>query len=346
MIGPKPLSSPSLAGFPECDEKLANIAGEIWASPSSTEAKSTPASKTVIHDGSDLGKVLGGLNVLPDVQVIATTPLLCAAAGAGKIGIHDKGGIVFKHRSSADREIYFLSNTTDQAIEFSASLRVSGRKPELWNANTGAITDALAFTQSKGRTLVPLRLDASESIYIVFSDPIATDAAGRLASNTKEPTVIASLDGPWTVRFDGQDAPEETVFPTLTDWTTNSVEAIRNYSGTAVYQNSFTLDQSSKLKRTILSLGKVADIASVSINGKSAGILWTTPWQLDITDFVQAGSNIILVHVTNQWHNHLLADAAKPSAPHATYISQPYRSSRKTALPSGLLGPVQVLQTE
>jgi hypothetical protein len=325
---------------------VAAIADDLWGPVDGRKVKTRAFGKGSIHDGVDLVKVLGDLGVQPDVQAISKTPLLCAAAGDGKIGSGKKGGIVFKHRSTPDREIYFLSNTTDQPAGFTASLRVTGRQPELWNADRGSIVEAAAFTQRDGRTLVPLRLDAAESIYVVFKAPIAADAAGTGSSNTPEFATVDTLAGPWTVRFDGQGAPKETVFHSLVDWTKHPDESIRNHAGTAIYETDFTLAEPAQGRRTVLALGEVAVIATVQVNGREAGTAWTTPWELDISDFVKTGGNTLQVRVANSWHNRLVADAALPPEQRQSHASQPYRAPKNKPLQSsGLLGPVRIMQS-
>jgi len=345
VIGPKPITNPTLAGYPDSDHMLTDIADDLWGPVDGSEIKSRKHGKGRIHDGVDLATVLGELGIQPDVIVESGVPLLCAAAGAGKIGIREKGGIVFKHRSTPDREIYFLSNTTDHPVEFTASLRVTGRKPELWNAGSGAVVEAAAFTQRDGRTHIPLRLHGAESIYIVFGGPIAPDAAGTAATNTPEYEVTATLDGPWTVRFDGYGAPEETVFENLTDWTGHPEESIRHYAGTAVYESTFTLASYAHDKPAIISLGEVNVIATVIVNGREAGTAWTAPWEIDISDFVQAGTNTLQIRVTNSWHNRLTADAVLPPDQRHAHSSQTYGPAKKNTLQkSGLIGPVRVRQ--
>lgn len=344
VIGPKPSRSPSLAGFPACDERLRTIVDEVWGAVDGRQVRSRAFGKGQVHAGVPLEDVLAGLRRQPDVQVLAKAPLLCAAAGAGKIGIRAKGGIVFQHRSSPEREIYFLANTSEQPVDFVASLRVGGRQPELWNPNTGTIATARAFSQRDGRTLVPLRLDAAESIYVIFSAPIAADAMGSAETNAPEREIAATLEGPWNVHFEGPGSPGSIRFGSLSDWSRHPEEAVRNFSGTAAYETTFTHVPDARSQRTVLALGAVADIARITINGKSAGIVWTTPWTLDITEYLQTGRNVLRVEVANQWHNRLLADDALPPARHSAHISQPYRPSSRKPQPSGLLGPVRLLR--
>jgi hypothetical protein len=343
VVGPKPDASPSLAGYPHCDAAVAAIAAEVWGDVDGGKVRQRQFGKGTICDGIPLEQVFAGIGLPPDVQVASERPLLCAAAGNGRIGVAKNGGIIFKHRSTPEREIYLLANTSGQAADFTASLRVGGRKPWLWNADSGSITEAAAFTQRDGRTQIPLHLDSSESIFVVFGESIGADVNGSPASNTPGLELLASLDGPWTVRFDGQGAPQETIFATLTDWAKHPDESIRHYSGTAVYQTGFTLESPAHNQRTILELGKAAVMATVVVNGREAGILWTTPWKIDISNHVKAGDNRLEIHVSNTWNNRLVADASKPPNERLSYISQPYQFNRQAPLaPGGLLGPVRV----
>jgi hypothetical protein len=298
-----------------------------------------------VHQGATLDEVLADTGVPPDVQVIGDGTILCAAAGAGKIGLGPRGGIVFKHRSTADREIYFLSNTSNTALDFTASLRVAGRKPSLWNADTGRISEAGAFTQQDGRTHIPLHLEPAESIFVVFGEKIGSNVRGSTSTNTPEFKLVTTLDGPWTVRFEGQGAPEETVFETLTDWAKHPDEAIRHYGGTAVYETSFEIRglPKSMEKRHVLELGEVGVIATVLLNNRELGTVWTTPWEIDIGDHVVANRNTLQIRVANTWNNRLVADAKKPREERLSHVSQPYRFQSTDPLhKGGLLGPVRL----
>lgn len=345
VIGPQPTSSPSLQNYPACDDQIRRSAGELWGEVDGQSVKERSVGPGRIGDGLELAEVLSELGVVRDVEVIGGGQLVCAAAGAGKIGVRDNGGIVFKHRSTPQSDIYFLANTSNESADFTASLRVTERKPMFWNAVTGTITDAAAFSQKDGRTLIPLHLDASESTFVVFRESIDADVQGTAASNTPQEAIIATLDGPWIVHFDGQGAPEKVVFETLTDWAKHPDDAIKHYAGTGVYQIGFTLTKPADGKRTVLELGEVGVIATVLVNGQEAGTVWTTPWEIDITPFVKPGRNDLSIRVANTWNNRLVADAALPEDQRQSHVSQPYRFKGNDPLhKGGLLGPVVLKQ--
>ncbi len=347
VMGPRPAASPSLQDYPACDHAVRRLAGELWGEVDGKSIRERTVGKGRIVDGLELPAVFEKLDVTRDVEVLGGGDLVCAAAGAGKIGIRDRGGIVFKHRSTPDGEIYFLANTSNNPADFTASLRVTGRRPTLWNAVTGTIAHAAAFTQKNGRTLIPLRLHASESIFVVFRESIDSSAQGEAASNVPSEEVVATLDGPWTVHFDGQGAPEEVVFDNLIDWAGHPDDAIQHYAGTGVYEISFTLEKPVDGKHTVLELGEVGVIATVVVNGKEAGTVWTAPWEIDITPFVKRGQNELTIRVANTWNNRLVADAGLPENQRQSHVSQPYRFRADAPLhKGGLLGPVVLKQRD
>ena len=42
------------------------------------------------------------------------------------------------------------------------------------------------------------------------------------------------------------------------------------------------------------------------MNGKSLGIVWHTPYKIDITNAIKPGANQLAVKVTNSWVNRLI----------------------------------------
>jgi hypothetical protein len=62
-----------------------------------------------------------------------------------------------------------------------------------------------------------------------------------------------------------------------------------------------------------LDLGKVHDLARVTLNGKDLGVLWQSPFTLDISSALKTGSNHLEIAVTNTWHNRLVGDEQFPA---------------------------------
>ena len=50
------------------------------------------------------------------------------------------------------------------------------------------------------------------------------------------------------------------------------------------------------------------NLAQVLVNGKQIGIIWKTPFRVDVTDALKPGVNALEVKVTNLWVNRLIGD--------------------------------------
>lgn len=48
------------------------------------------------------------------------------------------------------------------------------------------------------------------------------------------------------------------------------------------------------------------------MNGKDLGVIWTNPWEVEITDAIKEGDNELRIEVTNLWPNRLIGDELKP----------------------------------
>jgi hypothetical protein len=83
---------------------------------------------------------------------------------------------------------------------------------------------------------------------------------------------------------------------TLKPWTQTG---LANFSGTAVYEKTFSLPDSFHNKRILIDLGRVSSVAEVYVNGKHAGTSVWQPYRLDISNFVKPGNNHLKVVVTN-----------------------------------------------
>jgi hypothetical protein len=153
----------------------------------------------------------------------------------------------------------------------------------------------------------------------------------------------AEIAGPWEVRFSPEwGGPERITFEGLVDWTTHPDEGVRYYSGAATYRKTVTLPKCDDHQRLWLDLGKVRDLATVRLNGKSLGTLWISPWRLDITAAARAGENVLEVEVVNPWNNRLVRDANLAPEKRLTFLLSPVVDKSAPLMPAGLLGPVTV----
>jgi len=152
--------------------------------------------------------------------------------------------------------------------------------------------------------------------------------------------VLKAVKGDWGIRFDtAYGGPAAIVkVPALFDWSGSTDSTIRYYSGSAVYMNSFELNAGGR--KVYIDLGKVADVATVYVNGVDCGTVWTVQ-ALDITKAMRPGRNELKIVVTNTWANRLTGDQRLPVGLRRTWTTSPWKSDG-ALLPAGLLGPVYI----
>ncbi len=273
VVGGRPTGSPSLADNPA---EIAAIADELWAKP--------PGNGRVLA-GSDVNQALALLGVVPDFDYTHSGP---------------ERDIMFVHRHLADGDIYFLSNRRAREHSMEGVFRVSGKRPELWHADTGQVEPA-SYRMDNGRTTVPLHLGANESVFVVFLQPAIEKAlavrgsAGDACSNLGR-----RLERPFLSRL-GRPRTDHITASRVLDREHRS--RVKYYSGTAAYTKRIEVPAARLAagQRVELDLGDVRELAEVSVNGRSLGIVWHPPYKVDVTSTIRGGANTLVVKVTNLW---------------------------------------------
>ncbi len=340
VVGPsKPVRSPSLRDYPDCDREVRMIGEELWPSDSGTRL----LGKGRVIAGRSPQQVLTDLGTGPDVNF-------------NNPGRHN---VRFSHRRDGDADIYFVANLDDAPVQLTASFRISGKTPEIWLPVTGRHTPAGIWREEPGRTAVELSLARTEAVFVVFRKPMGAEnhvtavtltgsrgtpspatigfgPGGRaellapgpgiyqthtstgMTLKVDVPTLPEPLEigGPWELRFGpGVGAPEHATFGQLESWSTSADPGVRYFSGSARYLKDIEVP-AALLKaglRLTLDMGMVKDMAEVTVNGKNLGILWHPPFQIDTTEAMKPGVNHLEIVVTNTWANRMIGDEQEPN---------------------------------
>lgn len=250
-------------------------------------------------------------------------------------------GIRHVRRLLDDGHAYFLVNSSGKAIDAPVKLSRPHQSAVLLDPMSGKSGVAL---RGEGIRLV---LAPGESrIVRTYSNKQAT---GPLWTDPEPSGDAIPLTGTWQVRFlDGGPAlPEAFESPTLASWTTQAGDAYRNFSGTALYRLEF---DAKDLTNALLDLGEIPHTAKVRLNGKPAGTCWAPPHRLPLTGLLEKGKNVLEVEVTNLAANRI-ADLDRRKVGWKAFHEinfvnidyQPFDASVWPALPSGLLGPVNLI---
>ncbi|MBI5387775.1 MAG: hypothetical protein HZA90_24195 [Verrucomicrobia bacterium] len=387
VIGPRPaLQAPGLTDYPECDREVQRLTERLWGEERSDGVVEQWSDGRQAEDGA-----LAFQHSNTPTLHHSATPALQRSIGKGRVvwgktmaallaadglapdlefrGSSPDAKFNWIHRRDGGTDIFFVSNQKAARASAEIAFRTAGRQPELWDAVTGAIRPLPEFREADGRALVPVRFEPRQSFFIVFRQAAGTQPELQRERNFADSFKMAELAGPWEVSFDPKwGGPAKVTFNALVDWTERPEEGIRYYSGTAVYRKTFDLAefQISDLKcQILLNLGTLKNLASVRLNGRDLGVIWTAPWRVEITGAIQARGNQLEIAVVNLWPNRLIGDAKLPPEKRftksnvKTYLGVPLdfsppggckfcearqktRELEKSLLPSGLLGPVTI----
>jgi hypothetical protein len=267
IVGPKPLRSPSLTDYPACDEEIKKIATEIWDNLDGKTKMERRVGKGTIVWGKPLEAVLAQSGAPRDFEQL--TPV--------------RGYPLRRiHRQIGGGDFYFVCNSNAHPVNAECAFRVSGKQPEIWRSDSGQLTKLASWREENGRIILPLKLDAAGSLFIVFrspsdSDPIVTmtrngksdpflnpsiqpsgeiqmfaevagvyqfkTVAGKVfQSEVTLPSVI-TLAGPWNVSFPRYpEGQGQFTFPTLLSWSEHQNATVKYFSGCATYTYKLQVD--------------------------------------------------------------------------------------------------------
>lgn len=310
VAGIKPEKSPSLS---DNDGEFQSIVTELWG-------KNNPN----VRVSQNYGDILRRSDIPEDVRIS-----------------NAKSPILYVHRQTAEQDIYWLNNRSEHMNEAEISFRVTGKTPELWHPQTGK-REKISYQIKDGRTIVPLKFESWDAYFIVFKENTTLTAYTHPAITEKQ---ILSMTGPWKVNFqEGRGAPQNATFQQLISWAENTDAGVKYFSGTASYTRiiNATADWFNKGISLWLDLGDVKNLAEVIVNNKSLGIVWKKPFRVDVTGNFKSGANKVEIKVTNLWVNRLIGDQ-QPGANKITYTTMLFYQANAPLLPSGLLGPVQII---
>ncbi len=319
VSGEKPTDTPSLADDAAEFKKLND---ELFGDGTGVHS----VGKGKVYAGQNAEATLKALSVAPDFE--HTKP-------------QSDTRILFVHRKLADADIYFLDNRNDRDETVDASFRVTGKAPELWYAETGK-SRPTSYRIADGRTTVPLHLEPWGTVFVVFRKPAKAES---LSLPKPVETELTTVEGPWDVSFQpGRGAPASVRLDKLISWSDSQDKGVKYFSGIGSYAKTIqaSSDWFKNGARLWIDLGEVKNLAEVTVNGKSLGIVWHAPYRVDVTSVLKPGANQVTIKVINAWVNRLIGDQQPDATIKYTFADvKPYKAN-SPLLPSGLLGPVKL----
>jgi hypothetical protein len=318
VAGEKPTDDPSLA---DDQGEFQRLNDELFGDGAGVHT----VGQGKVYAGQNAEAALTAMNVAPDFD--HTKP-------------ESDTRLLFVHRKLADGDLYFVDNRNDRDETVDATFRVAGKAAELWHPETGQAEPA-SYKIAERRTTVPLHLEPWGTVFVVFRKP-TKDTSCTLPKVVE--TDLETIEGPWNVAFQsGRGAPASVTLDKLISWPDSTDPGVKYFSGVGTYTKTVQAPQEwfKKGAKLWVDLGDVKNLAEVTVNGKSMGIVWHTPYRVDATRALKPGANELTIKVINAWVNRLIGDE-QPGAMKYTFADvKPYRANSPLQ-PSGLLGPVRV----
>ena len=159
IAGRRLKGAPGLTNYPQSDKEIEKVAAALW----------------------DTGRVMTGKKL---AEVFVQDGLKPDFEGRG---------LRYMHRQDKDADFYFVANPEPHRVEFVCSFRVTGKRPEFWQPESGRIGPVPAFQETDGVTRIPLSLWPCESVFVVFR-PGTVTAAARIVSVTRNGEELLRFD--------------------------------------------------------------------------------------------------------------------------------------------------------
>ncbi len=176
VLGPRPLKSPSLSGYPQCDAEVQQVAQELWSAGDGQPVQERAVGRGRVAWGMPAEKFLQKSGVQPDFS--------CARPWR------------FLHRTTGAAEIYFVANGQPFEASATCGFRVAGKVPELWWPESGRIEPAGIYESKDGVTRVSLTLGPSGSVFVVFRQPAGRTDSLALVRRDGRPLLSAAREPP------------------------------------------------------------------------------------------------------------------------------------------------------
>lgn len=171
VMGRPPTRSPSLQGYPKCDNEVKRLAKKLWGTLDVGESGERRIGKGRVVWGKGIEEVFRADGLPPDLESAPS--------------------VLWTHRSTKDADVYFVSNQKPQEIVATVTCRIDGRAPELWHPNSGRIERPVVYEVGKGTVRLPIHLGPHGSVFIVFRG--APVDAERIVSVSRDGRTLVDL---------------------------------------------------------------------------------------------------------------------------------------------------------
>jgi hypothetical protein len=354
LVGPKPEDAIGLRNHDSDKKELDQIISTLWGDCNGKEVVTHPYGKGKVYWGESLENILKKEEIQPDLTFGKSDSIEYTHR---KFGIDD---IYFiSNQENSIRKVLLSFRQGDRIPEIWNPLTKTIQRVNAYGIEKDRINFRVVLAPYESLFVVFDKPGIKEKhLSVCRHNSVVVDVAAN--SNLFEPSeyytdrsiLQISQPGIYELRFsDGTQKrlkieDDFKVFPILSHWkisfeenrgldknfailtdtlfslTKHQNPDVKYFSGTAKYETSFNFDGRPAEKGIIynLDLGKVDNIARVQLNGTDLGLVWTSPFSVDITKVLIQGENKLTVEVTNTWNNRIVRDMDLPLAERVSYF--------------------------
>lgn len=323
-------------------ERLATLSAEAEAKLAQLKAAGVPVYDARVAGDFALQNFLDSIGLLPDVRFrSANLPENRLFFAHRRVEASRALGARSNYREEFD--LYFFSNHSAEAFSQELVFRDSqGKVVEFWNPLDAQRYRLPSSENEDGNLQIHLNLAPEEAGFVVLRHPNSMPLASLYRSDNYSDSVIAINDD-WQVDFLLAKDTLSLLMPELCDWTLLGDDRLKYHSGRAIYHRVFDFAKTTENRRVFLRLSGLHAAASLRINGQVAGAIWCSPWEIDVTDYLQEGQNAFEIQVVNQLSNRMIGDLNLPEDERVTFATTPIVKPGDALLPAGITGSVELI---
>lgn len=212
-------------------------------------------------------------------------------------------GLRFVRRRDGDNKTYWILNSADRSLNGWVSLASRPLSAVCFDPQFGGSGLAALRVSGTSGTEVYLQLAAGQSCLVRACSAEVRGPAWEYFDAHGDPVEV---EGTWRVSFvqGGPELPEAVEIARLGSWTEYGGEAVKRFSGTALYAIDLARP-AGDADAWLLDLGRVCESAKVMLNGEDLGTLISPPFRIVIPGGRMREQNRLEVRVSNLMANRI-----------------------------------------
>ncbi|MCT4623870.1 MAG: hypothetical protein N4A46_09635, partial [Schleiferiaceae bacterium] len=258
------------------------------------------------------------VDLISNVNLSGQTGLQSAPLGAGhiyvgniemalnKVGV-DREKLLDAHvksisRKTADGYYYFIANHENRTLDKELEFKFGAENVLFMNPLNGEVKKGNCKYDGQGATF-RVFLKPGSSMIVRFTNKKVDTVPDFIYPKTIK---TQELNNIWDFKAlkGGPELPPEMAINELKFWTDLPDTSYTHFAGIGEYSTVFSLSSRSN-NQYILKFSEVETTAKVFINEKEAGTLWSYPYELDVSEYIQQGKNDLRVEVCNLGSNRI-----------------------------------------